>query len=155
MGMYTEFFFRARIRKDAPPGLLDWLNQLANNPNAEMEPYDGHPFFACDHWESVLIGRMAAYQISQPIQFRRCGENGVGRHELIVHSSSNSHGSEIEAFVGWIAPFVDALPGTFLGYSLYEDSRPDGWHDTSPNRERPGLIFMSDPMPTTETGPKA
>jgi hypothetical protein len=142
MGMYTEFFFRAQLRKDAPAKLIDWLDELANGHDAEVTPYDDHEFFKCERWESALYGGGAVYQISRALQFTRGTDRSYEPPELIVHASLKNYGSEIEAFVDWITPFVDALEGDFLGYSLYEDSRPDGYYDKGPDQERPRLIFM-------------
>lgn len=139
MGMYTEFFFRAPLRKDAPAKLIDWLDDLANNPDGEAVPYDDHEFFQCERWESALYGGGAVYHITQALRFTRGTDASYDGPHLIVHSSLKNYGGEIEAFVDWITTYVNAFPGDFLGYSLHEDSKND--YD---DEDRPTLIFMPD-----------
>ncbi|MEV6432872.1 hypothetical protein [Nocardia sp. NPDC051463] len=135
--MYTEFFFRAPLRKDAPAELIDWFDDLANNPDGEAVPYDGHAFFKCERWESALYGGGAVYQISQALRFTRGTDRGYEPPQVIVHSSLKNYGGEIDAFVDWIVPFVAGYPGDFLGYALYEDARND--YD---DQDEPRLIFI-------------
>ncbi|ASU78505.1 hypothetical protein CDG81_09685 [Actinopolyspora erythraea] len=42
---------------------------------------------------------------------------------LSVTSNLKNYDNEIDEFVNWIMPFVDAIAGDFLGYSLYEKGR--------------------------------
>jgi hypothetical protein len=137
MGMYTEFFFRARLKPDTPAALIDWLDDLANNPDGDVEPYDDHPFFTLPRWDSALMGGGAVYQVSRALQFRpKRGDNWTAG-DLVVHSSLKNYGGETDAFVEWISPHLAAWPGDFLGYTLYEDTRND--YD---DNESPTLIFM-------------
>ncbi len=142
MGMYTEFFFRAHIKKDAP--IVDWLDCLANGEGIDPEgdPGDGHPFFAphpqgyIPSWLMTLTGAGAVYQIARPVYFRR-SEHSYEDHELVIHSSAKS--IDDEGFVDWIAPYLEHEAGDFLGYTLYEDSRGNGYSEFEV--EQPLLIF--------------
>lgn len=140
MGMYTEFFFRAHIKKGAP--IVDWLDGLANGGDEDWVPYDEHPFFTPDprgylaSWEHTLTPGGAVYQITRPVDFRR-SEHSFEDHELVIHSSAKS--IDDEGFVDWIAPYLEHEAGDFLGYTLFEDSRGNGYWEFEV--EQPSLIF--------------
>ncbi|MCC3333568.1 hypothetical protein [Nocardia abscessus] len=135
------------MKRDAPAELLDWLDHIANGDdtvkNGEpdpWQPYDNHPFFdEARGWERMFCSGGAVYQISRRVQFKRA-QASYERHELICHASAKY--VPVDEFLEWISPWLDHSPGDFLGYSLYEDSRPDGWYDKGPDQERPTLIFM-------------
>jgi hypothetical protein len=145
--MYTEVFFRAHLKRDAPPELLDWFDHIANGDDTIVEgkpdpwqPFDDHPFFdKARDWERVFCSGGAVYQISRRVQFRR-STTSYEYSELICHASAKY--VPIDEFVDWISPWLLESPGDFLGYSLYEDSRPDGWYDKGPDQERPRLLFV-------------
>ena len=145
MGMYTEFLFRAPIKKDSP--LTEWLDALVNDPDSDMEPFDSHEFFQCPRWESVFYGGGAVYQFSEPPHFTT-GEHSFERNWLRLHVSLKNYGDEIGAFIEFITPHIDLLPGDYLGYSLYEESRPVdygygyGQQPVTEDREQPYLHFM-------------
>lgn len=155
MGMYTEVFIRANISRDAPTSLADWLDNLANGDdtivggnNGGWQPYDDHRFFTRGGWERIFQSGGAVYQISRRVQFARSTAS-FEDHELIIHASSKF--VPYEDFIEWIAPWLNHCRGDFLGYSLYEDSRPSGYDQywggkqeeaDLPDRERPELIFM-------------
>ena len=134
MSNYTELFFRAKFRRDVPPELLDWFDRLANDENAPVEPYDDHPLFGLKNWQWPILGadEIAFPLIAPALQFTRGVEGQPwSQPRLVIHSSAPDRG-KVSAFVDWITPYVAALPGELLGYSLYEDT--DG--------DKPQLIFM-------------
>ncbi|MET8798410.1 hypothetical protein ABZV91_18510 [Nocardia sp. NPDC004568] len=150
MGHYTEVFVRAHVKRDAPSELLDWLDRLANGDDTvkdgepdPWQPYDNHPYFdERGTWKNIFRSGGAVYQISRRVQFRRA-QQPYAQHELICHASAKR--VPVDEFLKWIGPWLDHSPGDFLGYSLYEDSRPDdGYYDKGPDRERPELLFMPD-----------
>ncbi|GGG04254.1 hypothetical protein GCM10007304_17970 [Rhodococcoides trifolii] len=141
MGMRTEFFFRAELEEFDGP-LVDWFDRYANHEHVNPGPFDNHDFFKTDRWRSVIWGGEAAYIQTRGLGFNRGNKQHHERPELFIHSSLKNYGSEIDSFVEWIVPFIHGFPGDFLGYSLYEDSRPSGWYgDDGPDQDRPGLIF--------------
>lgn len=140
MGMYTEFFFRAELRKETPPELVDWLaNALNPGGLGAVEPFDDDPFFTCPRWQATFWSISYSHP---PGESNFWPSDGIRQACIVIHSSLKNYGSEIEAFVDWIKPWVSAFPGEFLGYSLYEDSRADGDWDSAEDRDRPQLIFM-------------
>jgi hypothetical protein len=145
MGMYTEFYFRANV-KDGE--VADWLHSRINFLGTGGLPFDEHPFFDSDRWEQVFWGGGAVYQESRSPIFRR-KDQAICQYDnqLVLASSLKNYGSEIESFIDWIAPHLKMPAGDFLGYSLYEDSRPSGmawgnYRDDGPDQEKPTLYFM-------------
>lgn len=134
MGMYTEFYFRARI-KDCD--VAEWLYQQIHLGGwFDTEYTFAHRFFTLPRWQSVFIGGAAVYQESRKPIFRK--KNVYTKtNELVLASSLKNYSQEIESFIDWITPELDEHYGTFLGYSLYEDS----CDDSDEYREHPKLFF--------------
>ncbi|MFR9773078.1 hypothetical protein [Nocardia sp. SC052] len=136
MANMTELFLRVHLRDDTPAGLLDWLEKIA--AGNDLEAYDAHPFFACRRWHLALTGvdEISTPIVGPPLAFGRGSVDGYElRSMLTVHSAFRHYDGEVAAFLDWITQFVDADPGDFLGYSLYEDG-----YDGEP--EMPTLIHM-------------
>ena len=118
--MYTEFHFRAHLKEDgSADALVQWLK---DEKPWDRTPFNAHEFFQCDRWSNLFCSGGAVYQQSMPYRFTMKGVAGSFYNELFIHSSFKHYGHEIELFLDWIDPFVDAYPGDFLGYSLYEES---------------------------------
>ncbi|UDL16402.1 hypothetical protein SEA_ZOOMAN_153 [Microbacterium phage Zooman] len=115
MGMYTEFFFRAELKKDTPQEVIDFLDAWFKGE--EPAPLD-HDFFRRPRWESLLLGSSAYFPTLPNSSFA----NVWGYWELGIHASLKNYGAEIDYFLDWIEPYVDGYKGDFLGYSLYEES---------------------------------
>ena len=117
MGMYTEFFYRAEIRKNVPENVREVLKFLCAGAPRPPGDLPDHEFFQCSRWEDVAV-MGSAYFISREPIFRDTGN----AYELAIHSNMKNYGGEIQKFVDWVDPYVRAIRGDFLGYSLYEES---------------------------------
>lgn len=124
MGMYTEFHFRAHLKEDGSAAkVMEWLDNL----HWESKPFDDHPLFSSPRWQAVFNGAGACYQFARPMAVRYVGEDrgpwdSYSYNELLIHSSLKNYGNEIELFLDWIRPYIDARYGPeFIGYSLYEE----------------------------------
>lgn len=147
MGDYTEAFLRAHLKAETPEPLITWLDRLANDDDF-FAPYDEHPFFTerADDWKDMFFAAHACYQIARPFRFQRAITSHE-QHELICHVSAKY--VPVTEFLEWIAPWLDHLPGAFLGYTLSEFARPSdhayGWNEACRlNLEEPTLIHMPD-----------
>ncbi|WJJ56502.1 hypothetical protein PROPHIT493_45 [Mycobacterium phage prophiT49-3] len=143
MGMYTEFYFRADI-VDGP--VDDWFDVQINGKGWFEEPFsDPHEFFDTPRWRHVFIGGGAVYQESRSPIYRprrRPGVTGGYTNQLVLSSSLKEYDDEIRLFVSWVEPYLEHLDGDYLGFSLYEDSRPHVWgRPGDPDRESPVLYF--------------
>lgn len=142
MGHYTQFHFRARIK---PGEISKWFQYIAMIADEESNPlgtlpmiFDDHKFFDTNsYWWHTLTGQNAAYQIAQPIHFEMHDRGGG---DLLIMSSSKDNLGSVDSFIDFVTPFVDGLPGDFLGYSLYEEGRL--WETRC---ECPALYFLGRP----------
>lgn len=146
MGMYTEFFFRAELKRDSPAEIIEWFRHTLDpeKPYLSMVPFDDHSFFQCERWRSVFWSSSAYFPTGKSAFYS--GEGAYDDPHFTIHSSLKNYGGEIEEFVEWVSPFIDASDGDFLGYSLYEDSRASGWGAEEPI-DQPQLIFMEKAKP--------
>lgn len=121
MGMYTEIFFRGNIKFDAPDEVKEAVGAIAEGTG--KRPDIDHPLFDCPRWDclgncsSAYFPPMSGSFVSTDVH--------TGEVSLTLHANLKNYHSEIELFFDWINPYVDALPGEFLGYSLYEDVDPE------------------------------
>lgn len=115
--MYTEFFFRAELKEDTPIGVINFLNQWFNGEHIQLQIPE-HEFFERDRWEALLAGGSAYF----PGEPRSSFHKPYRQWEIGIHSNLKNYGQEIDYFLDWIDPYVHASRGTFLGYSLYEES---------------------------------
>ena len=123
MGMYTEFFFRAQLAKDAPAEVVDYLQHALTDRNwATLTAFDDHEFFQCRRWDTLLLG-------GSSLEFPTAGyskflaDEGYSGNRIIIHASLKNYDGEALKFVDWISPYLSAAPGDFLGYTLYEDTK--------------------------------
>lgn len=130
MGMYTEVFFRAELKKDTPKSVIELLAAWVKG-EADTVPLPEHPFFACKRWTSLPIGGSAYFPtVAAPVFVKSL--DWAEYWILSFHSSLKNYDGEAEKFFDWIGPYVAGGGREFLGYSLYEED------------ELPQLFFRTD-----------
>jgi hypothetical protein len=116
MGMYTELHYNVELRSDVPAEVLAALRYMldSDQPEARCD----HPLFETDRW-SVMLRMSSAYFPS-----RTHSElfNEYDRWHLGVRCNLKNYDGEIEKFIDWMDPYVDAFEGDFLGFHRYEES---------------------------------
>lgn len=119
MGMYTEFHFNTELVKDTPRQVLDTLAYMTGQSQLEPSSAPDHPLFTTGRWNSML-GSSSYYFALSPASsvdwddIAKC-------HYLHVRCNFKNYGGEIEHFLDWIMPWVEA--GTeCLGYYRYEEN---------------------------------
>lgn len=128
MGMYTDFCFDVALKSDTPPKVVTMLNRMRDGIHTSDDLLPQHPFFACDRWP--LIGHCSsAYFDAQP-RFIFEKTSYSNDYVLNIRCNLKNYGDEIEHFIDWIKPYIDASPGDFLGFHRYEKER------------EPTLIYM-------------
>lgn len=115
MGMYTEFFFRAELRQGV---IAERATQQLHSIDNGVAFIDDDPFFKTPRWRMLFQGG-SAYFPTRGFEFEYCPSEN--RYRVFIHSSFKCYDNEIALFLDWIDHIVDALPGEFLGYSLYEE----------------------------------
>jgi hypothetical protein len=113
MGMYTELLLKTEVKEDIPLDVEAVLQFLFNGRERPEELPD-HPFFQCQRWS--LIGQCSSfYHVpwSTSRYFEGC---------IFSRSDLKNYGNEIDLFLDWIAPYLQELDGTCIGWSWYEEA---------------------------------
>lgn len=119
MGMYTEFVFAAKLKRDVPKQVIDTLRWMVDSDEPPKELPD-HPLFSYGMRTEYML-RCDSYYFN--------GKSGVSfefddisnAYYLTVRTNLKNYGDEIEEFIDWINPYLDTYGGDFLGYYLYEE----------------------------------
>ena len=130
MGMYTELHFNAELRSDVPQAVIDTLNYMLESDILCSPPsgLPSHDLFHTDRWQVML--RMDSYYFDADTHSTLRKDNINGRRYLCIRCNVKNYCMEIEKFVDWITPYLDKLPGDFLGFKRYEET------------ENPTLLYM-------------
>lgn len=121
MGMYTELHFNAELRKDVPSDVLAILNyMLEAGPGAPPPPLPEHALFKTQRWP-VMLRTDSYYFAADTHSTLRHDEIGECYY-LCIRCNLKNYDEEIEKFVDWIDPYLEAFEGDFLGFSRYEET---------------------------------
>lgn len=118
MGMYTEVFFRAELKKDTPTEVLALLGAWVEGRADDMD-LPVHPFFECLRWDTLPGSSSAYFPTGEPSLTRSAW---CDQWVLKFHSSLKDYSNEAAKFFDWISPYTEGYGGEFLGYTLYEES---------------------------------
>jgi hypothetical protein len=120
MGMYTEISFRATLKRDAPEEVVSALRAMIDLEKPEALP--SHPLFECPRWDMLACSSSYYFPAHAPSGLEK--DSIRGAWSVYLNADLKNYHDEIEKFFDWIDPYVDAAPGEFLGYELYEDVEP-------------------------------
>lgn len=123
MGSYTEFHFNAKLKQDTPKEVIDILflmvsdNDNKENTNIEIP---SHPLFNSERWTWMLTCSSSYFPFyaNSTLIF----DDIWRQYVLSIRCSIKNYNSEIENFVDWINPHIDAEPNTFLGFRRWEEA---------------------------------
>ena len=130
MGMYTDFCFDVNIKKDVPDDVVAMLNQMRDFDHIDLfdKVVPDHQYFKCDRW--VQIGHCSSAYFPAEPRFIFEKKSYSDDYVLNLRCNLKNYDEEIEHFINWIKPYVDAYPGEFLGFYRYEEA------------ECPTLVYM-------------
>lgn len=119
MGMYTELFISTRI-KDVPE-VIDILKDMISGNHIELEQIPDHPFFYTTRWKHML--RCSSHYFvpvaSSLLEYSKIGDFWV----FTNRSDFKNYDNEIDLFVDWLNPYIDAIEGEMVGYFRYEEDQ--------------------------------
>ena len=121
--MYTEVFFRAALVPNLPDEVLAPLRAMLGQVEVDRGGLPEHELFNCPRWD--MLARGSSYYFPEHMQSALTKDDIRKQWCLALHADLKNYHDEIEKFFDWIDPYVDASPGEFIGYSLYEDVGPD------------------------------
>lgn len=117
MGMYTALHFNADIWQ-APDLVVDTLKSMTGQGPLPVQ-LPRHPLFAPDNrWEYMLQCDSYYFQADTHSIVYPFPSKGYG---ISITCNFKNYNNEIDLFLDWIMPYVEAEPGKWLGYHMYEN----------------------------------
>jgi hypothetical protein len=119
MGTYTEFYFKATLKKETPPEVITLLNDIVNNFHAFYEQLTNkeypviksvadtpelpieHPFGKCERWDQLFHSTDWGSINNGGSTF-----TNTGYPELWIHTQFKNYDNPIGKFVDWIKPHI-------------------------------------------------
>jgi hypothetical protein len=120
MGMYTELRFAAKLKKDTPKQVIHILTKMADGQKLGGLETPSHPLFGTSRWEGMLV--TDSYYFSADTQSTIRYDQTAGAYYLTIQCNLKNYDGEIEKFVEWVMPYVDATEGEHLGHTRYESN---------------------------------
>ena len=125
MGMYTEFHFNVKLKRDIAPEIIAVLEFMIGGGGKEKGPAEipSHELFEegeDPRWSYMLQCDSFYFYADTNSTLRR--EDINKSYYLCIRCNLKNYGSEIELFVDWITPYISACKGDFLGFHRYEES---------------------------------
>lgn len=121
MGMYTELSMRCGLKKDVPQYVIETLKYMLDYtlyPELKEGP---------EETREIITGRQTRMLQLASYSFHPYSKSSLDYNPIVetyyfsTMFSIKNYEKEIEKFVEWLTPFIDADDGTFLGYKLYEE----------------------------------
>jgi hypothetical protein len=117
--MYTELVLNLTLKRSTPPEALAVLRHLANQ-DEEPAALPDHPFFKTPRWGMVM---QCSSHYFVPFALSKLHTTGyTDEFYLSTRSDLKNYANEIDLFVDWLTPYIDAIDGDFLGYKRYEEN---------------------------------
>lgn len=123
MGMYTEFHFNVKLKTNVDSKILAtlefMLSGLSNKCDLSFKTPD-HELFETDRWRYML--RCNSYYFPADTHSTLRHDDIRKNYHLCIRCNLKNYSGEIEKFIDWIKPHIDAFDGDFLGFSRYEET---------------------------------
>lgn len=127
MGMYTEINVALELKKDIPPDVVSVLTWMCACSDEDRPKTPKHAFFDCDRWDMLFCCDSYYFRGQTHSEFKF--DDIADAWFLTVRANLKNYSDEIEQFMDWIAPYIYAIDGDFIGYSRYEENEwPTLWH---------------------------
>lgn len=127
MGMYTELNCALVLHKKTPSHIIQILGDMVRGRREEAEafveccpPLFSHELFSTARWTSLCASASYYFAANEAESKLRWDETAQD-WRLTIRSNLKNYDKEIEKFLDWISPFLQMMPGDFLGYKMYEE----------------------------------
>lgn len=117
MGDYTELHYNVEMVRDVPTQATDLLRYMVGKLDDEPALAD-HPLFSAKRWRYML--RCDSYYFPMSTSSTCFYDDIANQWFLSVRSNFKNYDDEINLFIDWIDPYVNAYPGEFLGFHRFE-----------------------------------
>lgn len=129
MGMYTKINIILSIKNDTPKQIKEILESMFQGDSVEdmREKFleiPEHKFFE-DNRRVWFPASGGSYYFTGTVNSEIKYTSVAGDNQMVLHIDTDfkNYGDEIEYFLDWIAPYIDASQDEFLGYSRYEETK--------------------------------
>ncbi len=131
MGSYTEFKFKAKLKKDTPDEVISVLKKVLIDRDLGhdkvmfhtedvFKPIVQHPFFKCERWYMLFLSTNWDDQMQGGKMYE---ENGCW--VLDIHAEFKNYDNEVDLFFDWIKPhIVGRRKKKYVGYWRHEHMHP-------------------------------
>lgn len=120
MGMYTELVLKCQIKEDAPADVKSVIAHMFCGDDAP-EKLPDHPFFGLTRWN--FIGSCSSFY-HHPEVVNSCPKFDYTESQYIFSRSDiKNYDGEIESFIDWLKPYIDAPEGQCIGWLWYEEEQ--------------------------------
>ena len=120
MGMYTELHFNVELKRNVPQDIIQLLEYMVNGGDEWKHSLPDHELFKSDRWNYML--RCDSYYFSADTHSTIRLDSIAKSYFLCIRCNLKNYEDEIESFIDWVMPYIDAYPGDFLGFSRYEET---------------------------------
>jgi hypothetical protein len=122
VGMYTALHLGIELKSDTPGEVKEILKAMVAGIEPKQTPPD-HPFFKIRGWHWTLVSDSYYFKHQSHVEFKY--DTTAKRYFLSVTCNLKNYDEDIEKFLDWLTPYINASPGDWLGYTMYEeDTRP-------------------------------
>ena len=115
MGTYTELNCAFSLYKDTPQHIVDTLRYMTGQSATEPDKLPSHPLFGDTGWNGMLRGSSSYFDGDTHSTVRL--DETDGKYHVTIRCNFKNYDGEIENFMNWITPHIQALPGDFIGYT--------------------------------------
>ena len=112
MGHYTQLVLNVDLNRNTPPHIIEMLNFMIGEPDYIMVIAElfTHPLFATQRWQYMLNCDSTYFHGFTRSELRQ----DWGRWMLGVRTNFKNYDKEIEHFIDWLHPHIEAYG--FCGY---------------------------------------
>jgi hypothetical protein len=117
MGMYTELYMSASLRRDTPEIVKNVILYMFNGDTEEPEELPKHMFFNCHRWD--MLGSCSSYYFT-PFALSKTINDGRVVY-FTTRSDLKNYDDEIALFIDFIKPHIEG--DGHIGHYRYEEDR--------------------------------
>lgn len=110
--MYTEIYVNVDLKEDTPDNVIGVLREMCG------EGLESGNF--PDRWSRLF--KNGSYYTPNTECARLTYDDISRQWSLLGKGDIKNYEGEIEMFFDWIRPYVDGMPGDFIGYYRYEET---------------------------------
>jgi hypothetical protein len=121
MGMYTELYMSASLRRDTPEIVKNVILYMFNGGTEKPVELPEHKFFKCHRWD--MLGSCSSYYFTPFALSKAIDDHIGGCVYFTTRSDLKNYDDEIALFIDFIKPYIED-DGHIGHYRYEEDEEP-------------------------------